>query len=82
MIDTAKGIEWIVHTLRKDQSSDGSWAYPFDTGISTDAYMIILLRTLEIDDEELIEGLCQSPDLFMDVDTAEDYTKLLELWKS
>ncbi|WP_276353809.1 squalene--hopene cyclase [Cohnella caldifontis] len=45
--------------LRKDQSPDGSWAYPFDTGISTDAYMIILLRTLEIDDEELIQGLCR-----------------------
>lgn len=28
-------------------------------GYSTDAYMIILLRTLEIDDEELIEGLCR-----------------------
>jgi sporulenol synthase len=38
---------------------DGSWAYPFDTDISTDAYTIILLRTLEIDDEELIEGLCR-----------------------
>jgi squalene cyclase len=51
-----KGVEWIIETLRKDQSPDGSWAYPFDTGISTDAYMIILLRTLEIDDKELIWG--------------------------
>ncbi|TMV49152.1 squalene--hopene cyclase [Paenibacillus mesophilus] len=59
MIDTAKGIRWMIETLRKDQAPDGSWAYPFDTGISTDAYMIILLRTLEIDDEELIEGLCR-----------------------
>ncbi|CAH8708383.1 squalene--hopene cyclase [Paenibacillus thiaminolyticus] len=59
MIDTVTGIGWIIETLRKEQSPDGSWAYPFDTGISTDAYMIILLRTLEIDDEELIEGLCR-----------------------
>jgi hypothetical protein len=59
MIDTVKGIEWIIETLRKDQSPDGSWAYPFDMGISTNAYMTILLRTLEIDDKELIEGLCQ-----------------------
>lgn len=59
MINTEKGIEWIIGTLRKNQSPDGSWAYPFDTGISTDAYTIILLRTLEIDDEELIEGLCR-----------------------
>lgn len=59
MVKTKKGLEWIIETLRKDQSPDGSWEYPFDTGISTDAYMIILLRTLEIHDEELIQGLCR-----------------------
>ena len=57
MIDTKVGIDWIIDMLRKDQSPDGSWDYPFETGISTDAYMIILLRTLEINDEELIQGL-------------------------
>ncbi|MFK9092809.1 prenyltransferase/squalene oxidase repeat-containing protein [Bacillus salipaludis] len=57
MIDTKVGIDWIINILRKDQSPDGSWDYPFETGISTDAYMIILLRTLEINDEELIQGL-------------------------
>jgi sporulenol synthase len=57
MINTSKGIEWIIETLRKDQSPDGSWVYPFETGISTDAYMIILLRTLELNDEELIKAL-------------------------
>ncbi|MEH7356488.1 squalene--hopene cyclase [Neobacillus drentensis] len=57
MIDTKIGIDWIIDMLRKDQSPDGSWDYPFETGISTDAYMIILLRTLEINDEELIQGL-------------------------
>ncbi len=50
-------MDWLIDVLRKDQSPDGSWDYPFDTGISTDAYMIILLRTLEINDEELIQGL-------------------------
>jgi len=59
MIDARKGINGLIETLRSHQSPDGSWAYPFDTGISTDAYMIILLRTLEIDDEELIKGLCK-----------------------
>jgi len=57
MIDTNAGIDWIIAMLRNDQSPDGSWDYPFDTGISTDAYMIILLRTLELNDEELIQGL-------------------------
>jgi sporulenol synthase len=51
------GIRWIIDLLRRDQSPDGSWNYPFETGVSTDAYMIILLRTLEINDEELIQGL-------------------------
>lgn len=56
-INTEYGIKWVIDTLRKDQSLDGSWDYPFDTGVSTDAYMIILLRSLEINDEELIQGL-------------------------
>lgn len=59
MMNTVKGIKWIIETVRKGQSPDGSWAYPFETGIATDAYTIILLRTLDIDDEELIDGLCR-----------------------
>jgi sporulenol synthase len=57
MTNTSKGIDWLIETLRRDQSPDGSWNYPFETGLSTDAYMIILLRTLEINDEDLIKGL-------------------------
>lgn len=49
----------IIDTLKKDQSADGSWDYPFDTGVKTDAYMIILLRSLEINDEDLIRGLTE-----------------------
>ena len=48
------GINLLVEKLMKDQSQDGSWNYPFETGISTDCYMIILLRSLEINDEKLI----------------------------
>ncbi|MCM3571327.1 squalene--hopene cyclase [Neobacillus mesonae] len=59
MADIKKSMDWIIDILRNDQSPDGSWDYPFDTGISTDAYMIILLRTLELHDEELIQGLCR-----------------------
>lgn len=57
MIDTRKGMDWLIEMLRNDQSPDGSWKYPFETGTSTDAYMIILLRSLELNDEELIQGL-------------------------
>lgn len=47
-------INRLVHVVMADQQTDGSWHYPFETGISTDAYMIILLRTLEINDEDFI----------------------------
>lgn len=50
-------MDQMISELRSDQTSDGSWDYPFETGISTDAYMIILLRTLEIHDEKLIQDL-------------------------
>ncbi|KZO00847.1 squalene--hopene cyclase [Pseudobacillus badius] len=52
-------IAQITEQLKRSQTADGSWAYPFETGISTDAYMIILLRTLGINDEELIRGLAE-----------------------
>lgn len=49
----------IIQQLEKAQSPNGSWDYPFETGISTDAYMIILLRSLEINDEDLIRSLSE-----------------------
>ncbi|MGG3709345.1 hypothetical protein [Heyndrickxia coagulans] len=52
-------IDWLINRLKQDQSSDGSWAYPFDTGTTTDAYMIILLRTLAVQEDQLIRGLAQ-----------------------
>lgn len=50
-------IQRILTQFFKDQTSDGSWDYPFEMGIVTDCYMIILLRTLEMKDESLIHGL-------------------------
>ncbi|MBH0229777.1 prenyltransferase/squalene oxidase repeat-containing protein [Halobacillus yeomjeoni] len=52
-------MDRLVRQLQADQREDGSWDYAFDTGIMTDAYMIILLRILEIDDEELVYKLTQ-----------------------
>lgn len=52
-------INKIKDRLLQDQANDGSWNYPFVTGISTDCYMIILLRSLEINDEELIVRLVE-----------------------
>ena len=47
----------MVTYLQGNQSSDGSWRYCFENGIMTDAYMIILLRTLKIHDERLLQQL-------------------------
>ncbi|MBU8878545.1 squalene--hopene cyclase [Bacillus sp. FJAT-29790] len=58
-LETEAGIQRIVEILKKDQAPDGSWQYPFETGLATDAFMIILLRTLEINDEKLIQELAE-----------------------
>ncbi|PLR76896.1 squalene--hopene cyclase [Bacillus sp. V3-13] len=58
MHEVNQEIERIIRVLKEDQIEDGSWRYPFETGIITDAYMIILLRSLKIDnEEELIKAL-------------------------
>ncbi len=50
-------ISRLVALLRKEQDRDGSWKYCLESSLQTDAYMIILLRTLQIHDEELIRSL-------------------------
>lgn len=50
-------IQRLIALLKKGQSPDGTWRYCFEVGIMADAYMIILLRSLMIDDEELIRKL-------------------------
>ena len=57
--DAKPEIRRLIEQLKREQTLDGSWDYPFETGISTDAYMIILLRTLEINDEDLIHELTE-----------------------
>jgi sporulenol synthase len=56
---TSIGIQKIINKLKHDQFPDGSWKYPFETGIATDCYMIILLRTLGIHEEKLVRKLCE-----------------------
>ncbi|WP_281975016.1 squalene--hopene cyclase [Halobacillus litoralis] len=55
----ASEMERLTNILKKDQSPDGSWDYSFETGVSTDAYMIILLRSLEIHEEKLVQALVE-----------------------
>jgi sporulenol synthase len=52
-------IERLVTLLKQEQSPDGSWRCCFESGIMTDAYMIILLRTLRSKDEDFIRKLAE-----------------------
>ncbi|MCM3571478.1 squalene--hopene cyclase [Neobacillus mesonae] len=52
-----KEINRIAKQFVQEQSEDGAWHYPFETGTASDCSMIILLRTLEINDEEFIKEL-------------------------
>ncbi|SFC27521.1 sporulene cyclase [Bacillus sp. OV322] len=57
MQNTQSEIGRIAGILVKDQLTNGSWDYPFETGLVSDAFMIILLRILERNDEQLIRRL-------------------------
>lgn len=50
-------INRLIADFEKKQSADGSWRYCLENGPQTDAYMIILLRTLAIQDEQTIKRL-------------------------
>ncbi|MFD0675583.1 MULTISPECIES: squalene--hopene cyclase [unclassified Paenibacillus] len=50
-------VRRLTETLTGMQKDDGSWRFCFDNGTLTDAYFIIILRTLELPDETLIRQL-------------------------
>ncbi len=50
-------IDYLVKNLKEKQAEDGAWNFCFEGSPMTDAYMIILLRTLKIPDEVLIKSL-------------------------
>jgi len=52
-------IHRLSNYLEKKQVDDGAWYFCFENGIFADAYMIILLRSLEINDESLIKMLVE-----------------------
>ncbi|TYS54415.1 squalene--hopene cyclase [Sutcliffiella horikoshii] len=47
-------LKEMISTLLSKQSDNGAWNFCFEGSIMTDAYMIILIRTLEITDEEVL----------------------------
>ncbi|CAM3269795.1 squalene--hopene cyclase [Brevibacillus invocatus] len=57
MSDVQTEIRRIQTSMVEWQKADGSWRFCLETSPMTDSHMIILLRTLSIDDEGLIEKL-------------------------
>lgn len=47
----------LTESLFRMQSQDGSWKFCYENVVLTEAYMILLLRTIEDPDEELIRRL-------------------------
>lgn len=56
-------LEQEIHRLRsvmlQSQMPNGSWNFCFESGILSDAYMIILLRSLGLSEEDLINRLSE-----------------------
>ncbi|MFE4712606.1 squalene--hopene cyclase [Paenibacillus sp. NPDC056722] len=52
-----KEIDQLTAFLLQQQRQDGSWHYCFENGIVIDAYVIILFRILNVQNEELIRQL-------------------------
>ncbi|GAA0358481.1 squalene--hopene cyclase [Bacillus horti] len=50
-------IHRLTTTLIQQQKDDGSWHFCFENGMSIDAFVIILLRSLNVSNEELIHEL-------------------------
>ncbi|MGG4497316.1 squalene--hopene cyclase [Brevibacillus reuszeri] len=57
MQDVQHAMQRIQIFLQERQEADGTWRFCLESSPMTDAHMIILLRTLGIDDEDLIEKL-------------------------
>lgn len=52
-------IARLTQLARERQSPDGLWQFCFESGPMTDAFMIIVLRTLNMDDKRLIRWLAE-----------------------
>lgn len=59
LAEVNREIAYRSSTLLDLQEQDGSWRFCFENALMTDAYMIILLRTLGWKNEQLIQRLVQ-----------------------
>ncbi|WP_421378772.1 squalene--hopene cyclase [Bacillus salacetis] len=53
------GILNVRQKLLDSQDRDGAWRYCFENSLMTDAYMIVLIRSLRIKNEDLVQVLAE-----------------------
>lgn len=53
-MEAKDAINQLIRFLTTHQSEDGSWHFCYESTPMTDAYMILLIRALEIEDEEAV----------------------------
>ncbi|GGH73126.1 sporulenol synthase [Pullulanibacillus pueri] len=58
-LEVSQEIKRRIDLFLQEQWEDGAWRYCFEGPVMTDAYMIITLRALEIDEEPLIKRLVE-----------------------
>ncbi|WP_026695380.1 terpene cyclase/mutase family protein [Peribacillus kribbensis] len=52
-------INKLIQQIREHQLADGKWEYCFESGPMTDAYFILMLRSLGVEEEILVQKLSQ-----------------------
>jgi hypothetical protein len=52
-------IRRLRETLLQCQGTDCRWSFCFESGVMTDAYMILLMKLLKVRDERLTQGLVE-----------------------
>lgn len=73
--EAGKEIQEYIQRLARSQETDGSWNYCFESGPLTDAFMIMLLRSLDLGNEPLIRELAER---LYSLQTATGYWKLYD----
>lgn len=52
-------LNWMAGELKEQQLPGGAWAHPFETGIKTDCFMVVLLKALKINEPVLMRRLIE-----------------------
>jgi sporulenol synthase len=75
LLEVKNTIAHYINRLANSQQSDGSWKFCFESGPLTDSFMIMTLRSLEINEETLIRQLSER---LLSLQTKDGYWKIYD----